>query len=64
MGSLEISRELKPSGSGTSFKAAPLERLKYTQTGNKPDPYVVRAMARAQSKLKSRMVQMNGRHVN
>lgn len=64
MGSLETGRELKSTGSETNFKAAPMERLKYRQTGSKPDPYVIRAMARAQSKLKNRMVQMNREHVN
>lgn len=64
MGSMETSREPKSAGNGTSFNAAPMERLKYKQTGNKPDPYVVRAMARAQNKLKSKMVQINGGRVN
>jgi hypothetical protein len=62
--SIETSREPKSADGGTCFKAAPLERSKYRQNGNKPDPYVTRAMARAQSKLKSRMVQMNGGRVD
>jgi hypothetical protein len=61
---MEPSHNSKSTGNGTSFKAAPLERLPYKQTGNKPDPYVIRAMARAQNKLKSKMIQMNGGHPN
>ena len=65
MESKESSQNSKSASNGTSFKAAPLERLPYKQTGAKPDPYVVRAMARAQNKLKSRMVHMNGGgHIN
>lgn len=63
MRNIETNPEPKSTG-GPSFQAAPLERLKYKQTGNKPDPYVVRAMERAQNKLKSKMVQMNGGHSN
>jgi len=59
---IETSKETKSPGSETIFKAAPMERIK--QTGNKTDPYVLRAMERAQHKLKGRMYQMNGGHVN
>lgn len=62
MGDNETNNETKSTGSETSFKAAPMERLK--QTGNKIDPYVLRAMERAQHKLKVRVDQMNGGHVN
>lgn len=61
---METSRKSKSAGGGTRFKAAPLERLPYKDTGAKPDPYVIRAMARAQNKLKNKMVHMNGGHIN
>ena len=64
MGNTEADKESKINGSNAIFKAAPMERLKYTQAGNKPDPYVVRARERAQNKLKDRMYQMNGGHIH
>lgn len=64
MQSMETNPRPKSAGGGTSFKAAPMERLPYKETGTKPDPYVIRAMARAQSKLKNRMVHINGGRIN
>lgn len=64
MENMDTSRKSKPAGGGTRFKAAPLERSSYKETGTKPDPYVVRAMARAQNKLKNKMVHINGGHLN
>ncbi len=65
MGEKEANRTPKYGNSKENgFKAAPLERSKYSNPGNKSDPYVVRAMQRAQTKIKSCIFQINGRHVN
>jgi hypothetical protein len=64
LGEVEPSQTQKHAGGGTGIKAAPMERSKYSRTGNKTDPYVVRAMERARNKIKDCIVQMNGKHVN
>jgi hypothetical protein len=63
LGEVESNRSQKQVGGGI-YKAAPLERSKYSKAGNKCDPYVVRAIERAQNKIKDCIFQMNGRHVN
>ncbi len=64
LGEIEMNRTPKQIGGGTGYKAAPMERSQYSKTGAKGDPYVVRAIERAQRKIKDCIFQVNGRNAN